>query len=468
MSKFPRINPAFPAAVAMGLFMATALFAAKPEPVLPAAPPADTITAADVRKLQDTIKGLHERFEDQGKILRQNSDDLGTLTKRVDDYLKPSTLEPVKTGLAAVVNKINNLQEAVGRQAETQEKQAADAAKELHDVAAAISRLQEQLGKSDQTADASMAQLRKDITASRAPSLPVLPASDQTVFLRPLLISIATATVILGVIIVLTGRAQRRTLGQAQAQLATALTQTRESLLAEIQSRQPAGPGTATGTADSLAEIRAKLHSVLEHLNPIAPPVQSDDHTTQGFSRTPSDEHATVHLPNPAGSGIPSSACWPAAFLDPASPLFSWRERIEGHLASSEHPALPVFSAFLALRTLSARQPAPLPTEVGAAVMVLSQALYAYWESLPGLSDDDRAHASSVWMQAVKSLIASVAPKLEIREIIAGARFDSDSMQTVHEGTGNHLSVAAVYSWALLDRSGERVQVLQRARIATN
>jgi hypothetical protein len=468
MSKLPRINPAFSAAVAMGLLMATALFAAKPDPAPPAAPPADAITAADVRKLQDTIKGLHERFEDQGKILRQNSDDLGTLTKRVDDYLKPSTLEPVKTGLAAVVNKINNLQEAVGRQAETQEKQTAGTAAELRAVSAAIGRLQEQLDKSGQTAEASMAQLRKDLAASRAPALPMATASDQPVSLLPLLVSIAIATVILGVIIVLNGRAQRRALDQTQTQLTAALTQVRESLLTEIPSRQPAGSGTATGTTDSLAEIRAKLHSVLEHLNPSAPPVQSDDHTTQGFSRTPPDEHATIHLPNPAGPGIPSSACWPAAFLDPASPLCSWRERIEGHLASSEHPALPVFSAFLSLRTLCARQPAPSLTEVGAAVIVLSQALYAYWESLPGLSDDDRAHASSVWMQAVKSLIASVAPKLEIREIIAGARFDSDSMQTVHEGSGNHLSVAAVYSWAILDRSGERVKVLQRARIATN
>jgi hypothetical protein len=129
---------------------------------------------------------------------------------------------------------------------------------------------------------------------------------------------------------------------------------------------------------------------------------------------------------------------------------------------------LPVFSAFLALRTLCARQPAPLLAEVGAAVITLSQTLYLYWDSLPDLNEEERARASSDWIQAVKAITAAAAPKLEIREITPGVRFDSDSMQTVQEGPGNHLNVAAVFSWVTLDRSGERVKTLQRARIATN
>lgn len=466
-----RMPAAIHGAVAMSLilFAVGAVAAPKPEPAVPA--PADAITAADVKKLQDTIKGLHDRFEDQGKILLKNSDDLGTLTKRVDDYLKPSTLDPVKAGLAAVVNKINDLQVAVGRLAEAQEKQTADTATQFRDLTAALARLQEQLAKSDQAEEARIADLRKTIAASHASATSSSQPADNTASLLPLLGTIVAATLVLAVIILLNGRTQRRAQRTAQEQQAAALTQARDLLLTEIQTRTPAASSVNAGApagADSLAEIRAKLQSVLEHLNPTIPAVHSDDHSTRNFSTTPSDERITVHHPVPTGVGIPSTACWPAVFFDPTSPLSPWRERIESHLASREHPSLPVFSAFLALRTLCARQPAPLPGEVGAAVITLSQALYTYWESLPDLNDDERARASSDWIQVVKALISTAAPKLEIREIIVGARFDSDSMQTVQEGPGNHLNVAAVFSWATLDRSGERVKILQRARIATN
>lgn len=471
MSHSLRLPAVVPGAVMISLllFAMGAAATTRPEPVAPV--PADAIAAADVKKLQDTIKGLHDRFEDQGKILLKNSDDLGTLTKRVDDYLKPSTLDPVKTGLAAVVNKINDLQVAVGRLAEAQEKQTADTATQFRDVMAALARLQEQLAKSDAATDASIVRLRQAVAASYASATSSPKPADNTASLLPLLGTIVAATLVLAVIILLNGRTQRRAQRTAQEQLAAALTQTRDSLLTEIQTRAPAASSVNAGApagADSLAEIRAKLQSVLEHLNPTVPAVHSDDHTTKIFPPTPLDERITVHHPVPTGAGIPSTACWPAAFFDPASPLSPWRERIESHLASREHPSLPVFSAFLALRTLCARQPAPLPGEVGAAVITLSQALYAYWDSLPDLSDDERARASSDWIQAVKALISSAAPKLEIREIVVGTRFDSDSMQTVQEGPGNHLNVAAVFSWATLDRSGERVKILQRARIATS
>jgi outer membrane murein-binding lipoprotein Lpp len=468
MSHSPRFPAAASVAVLLSLILCASVPAAtKPDPAVP--PPADAITAADVKSLQEAIKSLHARFEAQGKILEKNSDDLGTLTKRVDDYLKPSLLKPLEDGLGTVVKKLSDLNEAQGNLAAAQAKAATDAAAQYREVTAALTRLQEALAKSDQAGDASIADLRKTIAATHATGLgAAVPAAEPTP-LAPLLGAIAAATLLLIVVIFLSGRAHRA----AHAQLAAALAETREALRAELQARTPAAPavaagGAGTGGADILAENVAKLQSVIAQLNPDVPAVPSDDHTTKNFTASPADERTTVHQAPAVGPGIASAACWPAAFFDADSPLTPWRVRIESHLGSKEHPALPVFSAFLALRTLCARTPAPVLAEVGAAVVALSQALYAYWESLPELGEDERARASSDWIQAVKALTADAAPKLEIREIIVGTRFDSDSMQTVQEGSGNHLTVVAVHSWATLDRSGERVKILQRARIATN
>ncbi len=464
MSLSPRCPAAASVAVLLSLILCASVPAAtKPDPAVP--PPADAITAADVKSLQEAIKSLHARFEAQGKILEKNSDDLGTLTKRVEDYLKPSLLKPLEDGLGTVVKKLSDLNEAQGNLAAAQTKAAADAAAQYREVTAALSRLQEALAKSDQAGDASITDLRKTIAATHATGLGAAMPVPEPTPLAPFLGAMAAATFLLLVVIFLSGRAHRA----AHAQLATALAETREALRAELQARPAAAAsGAASGGADILAENVARLQSVIAQLNPDVPAVQSDDHTTKNFTAPPADERTTVHQAPAVGPGIASAACWPAAFFDADSPLTPWRVRIESHLASKEHPALPVFSAFLALRTLCVRTPAPLLAEVGAAVVALSQALYAYWESLPELSEDERARASSDWIQAVKALTADAAPKLEIREIIVGTRFDSDSMQTVHEGSGNHLTVVAVHSWATLDRSGERVKILQRARIATN
>ena len=444
--------------------------ATKPEPAGPA--PAESITTADVKTLREAIKSLHDRFEDQGRILLKNSDDLSTLTKRVDDYLRPSTLKPVEDGVTANFKKLGDLNGAMARLADAQEKQAADTAAQFREVTAALARLQEELAKSGPASqaatEAGLAQLRKDLVTSRMPAAAAAaPAEDPVLHLG----AIGAATFILGVFIFLQGRNQRQALRAAQEQLVAALAQTREALRAEIQTRAPsvAAVSPAAGApagADGLAEIRAKLQSVLEHLKPAAPSVHADDHTTKKFPDTPADERTTAR--NPVNPGAGPAAQWPAVFFDPASPLSAWRVRIESHLSSKEHPASAVPAALVALRSLCTRQPAPAPADVGAAVIALSQALYAYWDSLPDLTDDDRVRASSDWMHAVKAIMAPAAPRLEIREVQAGDRFDSDSMQTVQAGSGNHLSVAAVYSWAILDRSGERAKILHRARIATN
>jgi hypothetical protein len=144
-----------------------------------------------------------------------------------------------------------------------------------------------------------------------------------------------------------------------------------------------------------------------------------------------------------------------------------WREQIESHLTSPEHPSMPVLANWLNLRSVCFRKPGPPLADVADAVAALSRSLHDYWESLAGGDEDEFSRASSEWLAAVKSLVAPVAPMLEIREALAGGRFDSDTMQTVREGPGNHLNVAAVFSWIILERTGERARVLHRARIAT-
>lgn len=171
-----------------------------------------------------------------------------------------------------------------------------------------------------------------------------------------------------------------------------------------------------------------------------------------------------------AGSGgsslAYSDALWPSVFLDPSSPLTRWRALLESHLSSPEHPALPVLSAVLALRVTLERSVPTLP-DVADAVAAVSLAIHAYWNSLTELREEDRQQADADWIGGLKHIVAPAVPSLDIREIVPGARFDPNTMQTVQEGSGNHLNVAAVYSWVLLDRSGERPKILHRARIAT-
>ncbi len=127
-----------------------------------------------------------------------------------------------------------------------------------------------------------------------------------------------------------------------------------------------------------------------------------------------------------------------------------------------------MLGCLLGLRALLARS-GSLPGEIAAAAFRLSESLYAYWQTLPELSPDDCQQASSAWLQSVRSLIAAAAPRLELREVLPEARIDLDVMNPVREGSGNHLHVADVFSWAVLDRSGgERPRVLHRALVASS
>ncbi|HZZ57654.1 MAG TPA: hypothetical protein VFE31_07470 [Opitutaceae bacterium] len=200
---------------------------------------------------------------------------------------------------------------------------------------------------------------------------------------------------------------------------------------------------------------------------PVSAVLARDGHVNGGPGAMPSGEKPTVSvgaLPEPS---VASRHLWPAQFMDPESPLSRWRFLLESHL-DGPHPALPVLGGMLGLRALLAR-PGAIPSEIAAAAFRLSESLYAYWQSLTELSTDDCQQASAAWLEIIRSLIAPLAPRLELREVLPSARIDLDLMHPVREGPGNHLNVADVFSWAVLDRSlGDRPKVLHRALVASS
>ena len=206
--------------------------------------------------------------------------------------------------------------------------------------------------------------------------------------------------------------------------------------------------------SDHGAEVAGRL--------PVAPA-----HPTRanGHAFLPS-EGTTVSVGMTAEPFIASRLLWPAEFLDPSSPLSRWRFLLENHLDDPEHPALPVLAGLLGLRA-AADRPAVSPAEIGTAAFRLSEALHAYWQSLPDLSGDDRQQASAAWISHVRQLIAPAAPRVELREVMPGARVDPDLMHAAQERSGNHLNVAEVHSWAVVDRTTERPKVIHRAQIAS-
>lgn len=187
-----------------------------------------------------------------------------------------------------------------------------------------------------------------------------------------------------------------------------------------------------------------------------------------GDESTTAGEKPTVSVGGLAEPSVASRLLWPAEFLDPDSPLSRWRFLLESHFDTS-YPALPVLGSLLGLRAIIAR-PGAIPGEIAMAAFRLSESLYAYWQSLTELSADDCQQASAAWLEIIRSLIAPSAPRLELREVLPSARIDLDLMHPIREGSGNHLNVADVYSWAVLDRSGagERPKVLHRALVASS
>ena len=430
----------------------------------PAAPVSGTTTPAgavnlapaDVKELQTAIKALHDRYEEQGKALTKANETLEILRSRIEQDLHPVDLDSLTEGLGKIVRNIADLQSAVGKLAAAQEQRAAGETLKFAEFTVALTSLKEQVAKLDEN----LAQLRKTVAARAAPA--PQPVESGFRFGAVLALS-AVCTLLLAGLIVYTSRLQHRERQTLRGELTAATNQTREHLQQSLQATAADWNRALTDReqrlTDTLNEMQ-RLLTQLAHAETRSDAAWPPDETTPPM---PADEKTTVS----GGSSLAySDALWPAVFLDPSSPLTRWRALLESHLSSPEHPALAVLSAVLALRVTLERSAPPLP-DVADAVAAVSLAIHAYWSSLAEFGEEARQHANADWIRGLKHLVATAAPSLDIREIVPGARFDPNTMQTVQEGSGNHLNVATVYSWVILDRSGERPRTLHRARIAT-
>ena len=261
---------------------------------------------------------------------------------------------------------------------------------------------------------------------------------------------------------------------QLQVELSLALARVGSEIRRAVEApagRSNVGPGWS--------EIEARLRSLIERWDkpeaswtataaPAADPAfLGGDGKQAGAAAagvSPS-EYPTVPVGASPEPSVASRLLWPEEFLDPKSPLSRWRFLLESHFADEDHPALPVLAALLGLRTVLKKPAAAV--EIGAAAFTLSQSLHAYWNSLTDLSVDDVQQASSAWLASIRAQVAPAAPRVELREVMTGARVDPDLMVPVKEGAGNHLNVAAVFSWAVMERGADRPRILNRAQIAT-
>ena len=457
-----RFHAAFSLAT-VALLALSGLKAAAADPkALPTQSATESVTAENIKKLQEAIGGLERRLISQADILEKNSTELGILRNQVENSLRPGMLKSMQDSVATLTNRIAETKASLGVLNESQEKQFAGTTAQLRELSGLLARLPEQLAQNSQASADSIEKLSKVIAASRAAAASVPPpiAPDPV---PKLLGAFLLGILLIGGLVIFSLRRQLRALQTTDRRMTAALTQERESLRQELLNR----PAVAPAGGEDFSSLRAQLHDLLARQGPTAT-LQSDYQTAKMIPRppVPNDEQTTLNL-STVTAGIPAAVCWTAAFFDPASPMTAWRAQIESHLTSPEHPSLPVLSSWLTLRAVCSRQPAPALAEVADAVAALSRALHEYWETMPELGEDEFARASGDWIAAVKSLISSVAPKLEIREVLPGGRFDSDTMQTMREGSGNHLNVAAVFSWIILERTGERARVLHRGRIAT-
>ncbi len=469
------------AALTALLFLPLLSLAADPKAAIVAPPPPvpPAATREDLQKVADSIAPLQGRFDRQEISLTQIAKDLGTLAKRVEDDLKPDIAANTNTGVVALLKRIRDLQEAVGTEAQKREVEETDRHRE---ALARLNQLGEQLAQDQRTTADLVDKLRADVAKARAPAVtaPALATerSPDVLIFATMLISAAG----LGALLLWQARAQRIAADAARVEIINNLVQVRDALLPQ---RGPGSPGTQPAAEQRLAGLQQELQRLLAHLSPQPQTsVLSDDHTTRQIPPHLVEPHAstsssalapgsTSASASPAETALGSASIPPAAvglppeFASLDFPLKAWRAQLMSDLVAGSATLRAVVVAWHELQQVCA-PPKPESLErIAGAVASLSERLYAYWDLKPELGEDDRARASSDWIKAVKTLTTAAAPKLDIREVIPGSRYDSDSMQTVQEGPGNHLNVAGVYSWVTLDRSGERVKVVNRARIAT-
>jgi hypothetical protein len=408
------------------------------------------LSSADIQQLRDAIEGLRQRYEGQGEILKKINENLDSLGARLDPSKRPADLASLREGIGTLVGRVNESHAAVVQLRDALTRTSADNATATSALSAGVARLQEQIT----ALDSDLARLHQDAAARNA----VAPAAPAGVGLGALVAVVAAGTLLLGAAVAFFGlrsRAVPPTVSTAVvASLEQEIRQLREGFAAQ-KSARPAPPPDTRPLTDAVA----RLESLVERLETPAP-------SPSEAPTLPQAEYSAAPRPASVESAVALPGLWPSPFLDAASPLARWRDALEADLASAEHPSLPVVASLLALRLVAGRPAAPVD-EVAEAVANLSEALHHYWQNLPDLTEDGRIQAGGDWIDGVRLMIARVAPQLSIEQIVPGPRIDSNTMQTVQQGTGNHLNVAEVFSWTIRDLSGERPRILHRARIAT-
>jgi hypothetical protein len=418
-----------------------------PKVSLPSVRPENTLSSADIEQLRQTIKGLHQRFEDQAKILENIDSRLETLDAHLEQGLRPADLDSLRQGMGTLVARVGETRTAVTQLAEALDKTSSDNGGKLVAASAQAARLQEQIASLAND----LARWQRDLTA-RAPAV----AAPVGVDLGTMIAVVAVATLLIGGLVLYFGMKPRGA-PQTEAVFAVAslgkqIGQLREHLATQTARSAPPGEPLLNETVKRLQSLIERLEAAATVPEPaaVARPVKS----------VPLSPIAT------AETAAAPAALWPEPFRDPASPLARWRTALESDLSSDAHSSLPVVAALLALRVVVGR-PAPGAADVGNAVAALSEVLHHYWQSLPDLTEDELVQASGDWIDTIRTMIAVAASRLSIEQVVPGFRIDPDTMQTVRQGSGNHLTVAAVYSWVIRDLSGERPKVLHRARVAT-
>jgi len=441
-------------------------------------PPATAAQIDQVRKEVDgvdkSVGGLADaiknKSEDQTRTLEQIRGALSQIRSGVDniDARVPVDGFPIK--LPEITNRLENVDALVQRlDADLKKNNAAIAAAtsvsvdKLTRIADSLALIERQVA----ALDASLGQLRSSLSTGLAHKGEA-PVEENSPWV-PILGSAALFAIAAAIAALIILRAQKARSEADRDSISVMIAQARDQLQETVNDGLKASSSelgrTLTGRELDSGGILKQMQQLVEKVE-ILGILEKGEKPQAPRSAVPFDERPTIKGYVPPGPSVASAALWPAAFLDPAAPISRWREMLEGNIASAQGSALPVLATWLAVRAAVERPDISIPL-IGDSVAAFSASCYAYWESAQGFGEDDRQKANTDWAQALRTYLGPLVPKIEVREILPGVRFDSALMQTVKEGPGNHLNVAEVHSWAVLDRSSDRPKVLNRARITT-
>jgi hypothetical protein len=425
----------------------------------------------DVENIDKSVGGLADAIRDKSDYQTKTFDQMkGALSQirsgvenlnvRVPDDAFPVKLPEIRGHLDNLDNLLQQIQADINKSSAARELATTASSAKLAQLNGSLERIEQM----DVSLGSDIGQLRKSLAygygKGKEPSEGNRPSWVLPVSLAALL---ALVTIFTSIAVTRASRALNKAdVDRLAAIIAKSQDEVRIALHKNLEASSTELGRTLSGRERSAEEVLSLVQRLTEK-------VENWSATTQAAAEPadiPPDDRPTLKGFIPQGPNIPSSALWPAQFLDPSASIARWRDELETQVAEARAGALPVLAAWLSIRAVAERQGTSL-AEIGDLVAAFSSACYGYWEANPQLSSDAIQQANTDWAKALRNYLAPIAPKLEVREIVPGVRFDSAFMQTVKEGVGNHLNVAEVHSWAILDCSGERPRVLDRARVTT-